>query len=285
MADLTTDITFEAMTSPLALKLAAMAVGLLILAGLIMLVLVRAGRRSGSRPRPLWADNDGTATIEFALILPILLFVILTLTQVTFLMGGNLFVHYSAYTACRSAIVQIPTGYGDAPNTISDGSSKHDAVRRSAVFALLPVAGQSADAGGGSGGSGISGADVVSGLEEFYSGYGQQPPEWIQARIAERVSYADANTTVTIERPVIGAGHTITFEPADSFEPKDPVTVRVEHRLNLSMPYVSRIFADGDHGEGTSGGGRYMNILARATLTNEGIRDEMPPPPELPRIY
>ena len=71
-------------------------------------MLARLGR---SQRRPS-GPSQGTATIEFALVMPIMLFLILLLAQTTFVMAGNLFVHYAAFAATRSAIVYIPADYG-----------------------------------------------------------------------------------------------------------------------------------------------------------------------------
>ena len=91
-------------------------------------------------------NNNGTATMEFVLVFPILLFFSLLLAQTTLLAGANAFIHYAAFAATRSAIVQIPTGYApdESPNVIinADGHTKHDIIRRAAVFALVPVSGR-----------------------------------------------------------------------------------------------------------------------------------------------
>lgn len=268
------DFWWAVLASPLTLKLAAAALVALGVIAALLWVMARLER--GRRRLSLWADCDGTATIEFALLLPILLFTILLLAQVTFLMGGNLFVHSSAFAACRSAIVQIPRDYiGEGANYISaaHGSPKYDTVYRAAVYALIPVAGEA------DGGSSLAGGSVAGGLSTFYAAYEQNPPAWIETRIARRVNYAAANTEITIERPFTPNEASVEFEPCSDFEPKDPVTVRVDHRLNLNIPYVRQIFADGGDAEN----GRYMHIMARATLTNEGLLDTLPPTPELPR--
>jgi uncharacterized Tic20 family protein len=267
------DLWWAFASNPLSQRLVIIAFIAVCIGGLILWTLYRLGRRPR---RPLWVDSDGTGTIEFALLLPVLLFVVLILAQVTFLMGGNLFVHYASFAGARAAIVQIPQNEpGEPANYIdaSAGSTKFDAVRRAVVYALVPVAGEA------TGGSGLPTSSVVQGLKAWYEAYGDEAPQWIDTRIAKRIDYAALNTEITIERPRIIDEQTVEFEPCSAFEPRDPVTVRVDHRLNLNIPYVRQIFADG----GDAQTGRYTNIMARATLSNEGLRDDLPPTPELPR--
>ena len=89
------------------------------------------------------------------------------------------------------------------------------------------------------------------------------------------------STTTTSDNRVIftdlpGDGSTYTFGP------RDPVTVRVTHRLHLAIPYVNALFSDGvlDASQGT---GRYALVTAQSTLTNEGVYDDLPPKPDVPR--
>ena len=53
------------------------------------------------------AAEGGTATLEFCMVIPIVLFLILLLVQSTLLMVGNQFVHYAAFAATRSAVRPI----------------------------------------------------------------------------------------------------------------------------------------------------------------------------------
>lgn len=275
-----THFVYAALTTPLSITCMLLLLGLAPIALLGVRALVRVGRSTTSQ-RNLLRDAGGTATIEFALVLPILLFVVLTLAQTTMLMGGNLFVHYAAAAATRSAIVQIPYDYLEEPaNTYygSPGTPKHDAIQRTAAFALMPVA----SGAPGSGGAVDSGA-FVEGLNYFYGSYGADPPAWVANLAARRLEYAMETTAVSLFRPVVDdAGVNVYFEPLEGadVEPKDPIRVRVEHQLNLGVPYANRLFDDGVQPDGV---GRYRVIVATATLTNEGVLDRMPPLPTIPR--
>ncbi|MBI1373302.1 MAG: hypothetical protein GC159_11280 [Phycisphaera sp.] len=282
ITDTPADFWWGTLTSPLSILCLVLMLVSLVAAAVLLRAAVRVGKRRASGDS-LAADTGGTATIEFALLMPILLFVILLLAQVTFLMAGNIFVHYSAFAAARAAIVQVPTEYPDSPANEYDntpGSTKRDAIWRAAVFALVPASG---DVGGGNPNGDISTSGFVSGLNEFYSAYGQPAPPWITAKMENRLAYAAEFTDIALFRPVAEEGSEVTFEPMDGgkFDPKDPIRVVVYHRLNLPVPYVNQIFADGTHVDGRS---RYMNVAAHATLTNEGVLDKMPPEPDVPRL-
>lgn len=275
-----THFVYAALTTPLSVTCSLLLLLLTPAALLGLRALVVVGKVD--RRRDLLHDADGTATIEFALVLPILLFVILTLAQTTMLMGGNLFVHYAAAAAARSAIVQIPYDYTAEPaNTYygSAGTPKYDAIRRTAAIALMPVA---SGPTGGASATTDSGA-FVDGLNQFYASYGVEPPAWVANLAARRFEYAMATTEISLFRPIVqSAGSSVYFEPLEGavVEPKDPIRVRVEHELNLGVPYANRLFDDGEQPDGV---GRYRIIVATATLTNEGILDKMPPLPSIPR--
>ncbi|NJL31642.1 MAG: pilus assembly protein [Phycisphaerales bacterium] len=118
---------------------------------LVKLVLQLASQRRQAgrgREHQLHQNERGTAMIEFALVLPILLFMMLLLAQVTLLAAGNLHVHYAGYTATRTAIVQIPLDQsasgGSGPNVIrtSENDSKFSMIQRAGALACLPISGR-----------------------------------------------------------------------------------------------------------------------------------------------
>ena len=108
-----------------------------VLTGVIALVFMAVVmRRLGAASRPvstpaeqrgLVRNTHATATIEFVLVFPIVLFVALLVAQSTLLMGGNIFIHYSAFAATRAAIVQVPTVH-------EEGLRRSSTRRRSPVF-------------------------------------------------------------------------------------------------------------------------------------------------------
>jgi hypothetical protein len=264
-------------------SLLCMAVAAVAMAGVVLLGRALMHLRGG-RGRLAATREAGTATVEFALVFPIVLFLMLTLIQTTLLMAGNLFVHYSAFAATRSAITQIPRDLrglgGEGPNAvIAVGSAKLEAIRRSAYFAVVPACGRLESAG-------IATDDFVGGLRRYFASSGQAVPRWVDTLAADRLRYAAANTTVQLLETLVVLGHVQFNElPAREefvFGPKDPVTVRVRHRLNLSIPYARALFADGRH-DTAVGRGAYADVTAQFTLTNEGFDPALPPPPPLPR--
>lgn len=271
-------------------------VGGLSLVGLIICVRVlwklgKSRQPAGGSPAKavaLLADHEGTAMLEFALVFPVALFMILLLAQTTLAMGGNLFVHYAAFAATRTAIVQVPADYtldGEPRNAVfaGQGNRKFDTIRQAAVFAVVPVAGRLNE-------STLASSAYVQAVAQFYQAYNQPVPAWVtNGLLEERLNYADANTRIILYRATgKSAGNNeygMDFQPIDgthTFGPRDPVTVRVEHDLNLSIPYVRAFFASGRH-QDASGEGMFRTITAQYTLTNEGIDPNLPPTPPLPR--
>ena len=238
---------------------------------------------------PTPTTSDGTATIEFALVFPIVLFLTLVMLQVMLLMTGNFFVQYAAFAAARTAIVQIPVDdtlgysgtYGDEPANVLDPSEdgrKMRTIHQAAAFALMPVSGPSKEGD-------VATTGFVEGLSKHYHDTGRDIPPWIEGMAANRLRYAYQYTRVTVLLPRV-EGSKVSYEPLSPsghrFGPKDPVTVQVRHQFFLSIPYVRLIFADGENAV-AGGEGRYTTITAQATLTNEGWNPALPPTPVLPR--
>lgn len=295
----------QALTSELSLLCAGMILVCLLLIALLVRAVVRLGRdakttasRADASPasrRPatamsrlasLFSDSRGTTSIEFALVFPILLLLCLTLTQTMMMMAGNMYVHYSAFQATRHATMEVPQDYTDRGDLEANhyapgkGSIKHERIRRAAYMALVPVAGQL----GGGGGAGS--AELVTSMTSLYSTYGASEPAWIASMLAAKVAYAEANTEIELLETLVHPDDDVTFEPLPEnpyrFGVRDVITVRVIHKLNLGVPVVSRLFADGDNG--AKGPGRYTLITARATLTNEGVPTALPEKPEIDRV-
>ena len=247
------------------------------------------GRGSASVTRPIvlrlrraLRAESGVATVEFCMVLPILMFLILLLVQSTLLMVGNQYVHYAAFAATRSAIVYIPQDYslnGEPCNEIipEEGFPKFDAIRASAYLAVAPVCGRLEDSS-----EELRAEQYADGLRDYFTHYGRDVPRWVDTLAADRLRYAAENTEVTILLTDV-VDDSVEFDDTalltHTFGPREPITVLVEHKLNLSVPYVRALFADGD----LDGGGRYALVTAQYTLTNEGVNPYLPDRPEIPR--
>lgn len=235
----------------------------------------------------LICDAKGTATLEFVLVFPFVLFLALLLIQTTLLMVGNLFVHYAAFAAARTAIVQIPQDYLDfhePPNTIVHvaGQPKYDLIHQAAAYALMPVSGRLGIAS-------APGEAYADALHRYYADQGHATSAWVDELAADRLRYAfhPVNTNIVVAYTKQSNEGLIwtDLRPAEmyTFGPKDSITIRVEHRFNLSVPYVRAVFTDGSH-RISGGTGMYSRISAQYTLTNKGISEQLPPRPELQRI-
>lgn len=264
----------------------SMGLGVVVLCSLVGLAIgARAVWRAGRLKRTvsLMRDARAVATIEFALVFPVLLFLILLLAQTTTLMAAGFFVQYGAFSATRAAIVQIPRTYADDPANVythAHGRTKHDLIHRAGYLALLPIAGRLDSAGA------AEGDLIVAGLGDYYAAQDADEPAWVQSMLAQRVAYAQSNTDMTVLRPSVEEDHQVTFIPlsegqTETFDPKDPVSVGITHRFNLAIPWIQRIYADDEHPDRP---GYYTELKAVFTLTNEGIRDDLPPQPTLERV-
>lgn len=252
-------------------------------------VSIRA-RRVSVRQR--LADDSGVAMIEFVLVTPILLIVMLLLIQTMLVFTGLFYVQYSAFAAARTAIVQIPTASSEAINEFypSSSSVKYEAIRSAAVLGVMPVSGRE-------GGSSVASSELVSGIGEVFAAQGRGEPAWVDEMLGERLNYAVNHTEIALERVFPGEGtQTVRFEPVEDytiFSPKEAIAVRVRHEFALSVPLASRVFsAVGESGTYSPAGrnsespgppGLWTLIESRAILTNEGIDRRLPEAPPVPR--
>jgi Flp pilus assembly protein TadG len=269
-----------------------LAFGGLLMVGILacVWVLARARRKAGKPAAPsllarLQSEN-GSATVEFALVMPILMFLVMSLLQVGLLMVGLQFTQHAAFRAARAAIVQIPADTTTEPlNHIDPGvaGGKMDAIKAAAQYAVMPVCGELEGAGS------TAGSTLAGGMQKYFSSYGADSPHWVNNLLAARMDYAIAKTKVTLLQASDGQGAVaIDFanlpEISGAFDygPKDPVVVQVAHDMNLSVPYVRAMFSDGEQTT-RAGQGAYATITTRAMLTNEGIDPTIRPAP-FPRL-
>jgi hypothetical protein len=219
----------------------------------------------GASRRGRVGGQEGAAILEFALVLPIAMALVLVMVQCSLLMGGNLCVHYAAFCAARSAVVYVPDDFspGEPPNLVSEArwSGKLRRIRDAAVWAVFPIS---------CGHSSYPEEDVGrlrEGLEEFFDGYGQRAPGWVDGRIGRKLQYAQDHTEVDLHPPADGL----------TYAPHEDLRVTVRHTFYLSVPYANWVFRHLDRDDGVDldfGDGEYgMVITASCTLTNEGVRD------------
>jgi hypothetical protein len=258
-------------------------VGCVVLASLLraLVIVPRVTPESATTPRRLLArlhDEAGTATVEFTLVFAPALWVCLILLQTVLVFAGQVFVHYAAFAATRSAIVHIPSGLLGGGGQLAYGDNAFNAAQRAAAFALAPVSGQLSDTAG-------TPAAYVAGLKDMFADLEQGQPNWVDRLAGQRLAYALQHTDVLLYNTRFEDGGTVGLVrvpredgEANVYGPKDPVTLGVVHDLHLSIPYASAFFADGDHD--TAGGETaYATVRATCTLTLEGSDRNLPPRP------
>ncbi len=229
--------------------------------------------------------ESGTATLEFALVLPVMLIVILLMVQSTLALAAHTVVQHAAYTTARAAVVHLPLDNLNEPRNTVDpamGNGKMQSIRRAAWFALMPVSGRQSNGP-------IDGQALADALAEHFQTLGSDPPAWVNNYIPARANYAasDENTQVYLLR--LNGSRFTRVTGTYEFGPQDPVGVELVHRLNLSVPYVRAVFADGTHTT-DDGPGAYAQMTSVAVLSNQGPDDQLPEPPQdgsgniLPRV-
>lgn len=240
---------------------AFVAAGSVLGVALLSVVLVRAGatRKFGRQ--------DGTAIIEFALVLPFMLMLILLMAQSSLLMGGYLSVNYASYCAARAAIVQIPCETNSEPMNQAasyddpDASGKLWRIKAAAVWGLTPIS------PGNLTGSSDQGRVLRDGLEKFFQANNTPLPWWVNDQLGSRLSYAQANTSVSLDEPKDGeiyGGH-------------EDITVTVRYNIYLAIPYASKLLAvlDSDHAVDLGNERHALSVEIPCTLTNDGVDDKI----------
>lgn len=217
-------------------------------------------------PARLSGDERGSAMVEFALVFPIVMLLVLLMAQSTLLMAGNLMVHYSAFCAARSAIVQVPRDVPNEPHNYveePDRSNKLGHAKLAAVWAVMPVS--CADDRYPTGDSGV----LRAGLNRFFIAHGQQTPVWVDRSLPHRLQYAQDKTQIWLDQPQAGA--------AQAYGEHEDIVANVDHTFYLSVPYMNRMFMlmSGSDGRDLEfAAGQYGVVIhAKCRLPNEGVRD------------
>ncbi len=254
----------QALRSELFIRCGVLLMGCAVALQLVLTAMVRLGRRGR---RFSVSDERGVAVVEFTLVFPIAMGIVLVMVQTALVMVGNLLVHYAAYSAARSAVVEIPTHtWQEIRNELGpDGASdKRLRIRRAAVLALLPAAGSPGRSNPASSESDKLGAAMAT----ISAAYDEPVPGWVGEKLARKYAYADddRNTRIELEPPAFPEDHD------GNYGPREDIRVIVTHRLYLPVPYACRIFADG---ELDSGGHYYTEVTASYVLVNQGRPDNV----------
>jgi|GEM_PF-904159 len=260
---------------------------------LAMLVLWQAGA-AGRRQR---RGESGAAIVEFALVLPIALMLVLLMIQSSMLMAGNICVNYAACCAARSAIVTVPLNLSpDEPYNMvmagnPAGSGKLQRIKAAAVWAVMPVSASDVRSPEG------DASALQEGLGAIYTAYGAGTPAWVQNYLARKIRYAEDHTQVFLDPPANANMQNVTYtnddgstaqgdkygpsarddsyrlSPAAGNVAAEDIRATVEHVFCLSVPYAGRIFSALSDGVDLGEGQRGLRIRASCLLTNEGAQD------------
>jgi len=210
--------------------------GILLASFVVLRLLIRAvsARFDWGRLRRLHDEQTGSAqTLSFVLTLPIFIWVMMLIVQVSQLMIAQVVVEYAAYAAARSAVVWIPARVDplvEPPNCISayaldpqapdqvfpitdpsdpnygpieggltyliaPGSPKYGKITSAALMALAPIC-PSRDVGASLPANAPLPADVLRDLYVSMTPQGTATPSAIDRRMRNKLAYALENTTV-----------------------------------------------------------------------------------------
>ncbi len=245
-----------------------------------LLAMCHAMYHAGTPYRNARSSQSGSVTLEFAIALPIALAMVLLMTQAALLMGGNICVHYAAYCAARSAIVQIPSDFSPAepPNVLdSPDAAKMESIRAAAIWALMPVSCSSTDYPYGG-----DDPNLALGVRSFMTHLGSTGGNWsdradLPTYLGRKRAYAEDHTEITMYERMDVDGTAAYWEVVypHAYQPRDEIRVQVKHTLYLSVPYAAKVFAAVEGGTRLDfAPGQYgMEITALVSLTNQGVRD------------
>ena len=209
-------------------------------------------------------SQDGVVLLEFVLLLPILLFLVLIMVQSSLIMGGYLTLNYSSFCAARTAIVQIPRNTDvEFRNTLNSydepsDSDKLSNIKSAAVWALIP-----AGASGYITNSSNAG-NIIEGLRKTIQQNNGGDPAWLNSVLASKISYVEDHTRVSVKPPVLDG----------QYGEHEDIRVIVTHDLYLGVPLAGRFFAAIDSKSKEIDNGYYaVEIEIPCTLPNEGKQD------------
>ena len=190
----------------------------------LLYVLARASRArfEWRRLLHLHADQHGSAqTLSFVLALPIFIWVLMFIVQVSQLMIGQVVVHYAAFAAARAAAVWIPadlssqsvseesnrvvgysyeaatidsTGASGATYVVDSSGYKYGKIRLAGVLGCLSISPSRNFGVGLSGNNVVVAADLIV----AYNAQTQTSAGATKSRIHNKLAFAEANTTVEV---------------------------------------------------------------------------------------
>ena len=209
------------------------------LSGLAVALGRRLPRRRPQAARDFGGDERASAMLDFILVFPLFTMVILVLAQLALLINARLVVSYSAYAACRSAVVWLEEGEQVA-------RARAEKAAEVGCLAISPA--------GVTPWGGLVNALPVAPLYVHSISFDLDFLRRI-LRGGSKFTYSKLATSANV------------ILPDGELGPHDPVTVEVTHEFYLSVPYGDRLFRSWDFGPF---GLPFRTIRDSYTLTNEG---------------
>jgi len=237
--------------------------------------------------------EDGLVTLQFVLLVPLLLMLLTTILQIAFVMQAKSTVNYAAFCAIRSAIVIIPTEMRSEKTGLPEGhnvvrmndpdSAKLDAIHRAAALALTaisPVYGANVAAATGT----APDASLAARLEKVVLLFpASVSGKDVSGQILARAPYAYDKQNTRVEISFNNRGENSGQQSIATFGDHELVTVRVTYRYYLTVPFANRLFGRPYFGSWWNGSGYYISISEQYTLPLEGER--LCPPQQRSRLF
>jgi TadE-like protein len=211
----------------------------LVLGGLSLRISGAIARAKKIAPARNEDKESGTSAVEFVLVLPALAVLLLMILQIALIVQAKFVVNYAAFCAARSAVVVIPDDVFGRPseprNQVGnpDSSEKVEIIQRSAALpltAISPLPGFSVARGVPVLTNPAVIADLVK-LAPF-----DVAPRSMMGQVMLRAPYAYhlENTAVKVL--------TVEGTEGGSFRDHDWVTVKVQYRYYLAVPFAKKLF-------------------------------------------
>lgn len=227
--------------------------------------------------RNLIFDQQGSSTMEFALLLPLLLAILMVILQIALIVQAKFIVNYAAFCAIRSAIVTIPakiSGNGDIeePNEMDIGnadSPKMQILRRAAALPCVAISPNLSASLVLATGTGIN-SSVITQLPKVMV---VSPPKdeglnFLKALISRgHYAYNKENTKIEIQPNA-------SYQEDGKFKDNDLITVKLTYKYYLAIPFANRALGTAYSGLGGFGSffsrAWYLPITEQYSLINEG---------------
>ena len=252
----------------------------------------RAGK-NGAYVRARERGEEGLITLQFVLLVPLLLMLLTTILQIAFVMQAKSTVNYAAFCAIRSAIVIIPTEMWSEKTGLPEGhnlvrmndpdSAKLDAIHRAAALALTaisPMYGANVAAATGT----VPDASLAAKLEKAVLLFpASVSGKDVSGQLLARAPYAYDKQNTRVEIGFKNSGENSGQQSIATFGDHELVTVRVTYRYYLAVPFANRLFGRPYFGSWWNGSGYYIPISEQYTLPLEGER--LCPPQQQQRLF